>query len=84
MDPLTLLGFTAGAIVSTSFFPQVLKVHKSKQARDISLLTFSMIVIASVLWTIYGAILGDMPIIATNVIIFFMAASVVVMKLKYK
>jgi MtN3 and saliva related transmembrane protein len=84
MDPLTLLGLAAGIVVATAFFPQVLKVYKSKQTRDISLLTFSMIVIASVLWTVYGIILKDLPIIAANVVIFFMAAAVVVMKLKYK
>ena len=40
MEFVDILGYTAGAITSLTFLPQVIKTWKEKSARDISLWMF--------------------------------------------
>ncbi len=60
---------TAAAVIGTiTFVPQVLKVWK-QGGRDLSYLMLLFYWIAVVLWTIYGALRHDMPLVAANLAI---------------
>jgi MtN3 and saliva related transmembrane protein len=42
MDYITVVGLVAAALTVTSFFPQLIKVFKTRSTRDISLGMFSI------------------------------------------
>lgn len=60
------LGYVAGIITVVAFLPQVLRAWRTRQTRDLSLTGISLLVAAGSLWIIYGALIGDWPIVATN------------------
>ena len=86
MTGVDILGYSAGAITSLTFLPQVIKTWKVKSAKDISLLMFIIAAINEVMWVFYGALLNpaNWVIILTNVIVLTMASTMIYFKLKYK
>ena len=85
MDPLAikLIGFAAAACTTVAYAPQVIKVWKTRSARDISLGMFLIMVLGLALWLIYGLLCGDGPLIASNAVTMLLAGGILVMKLKY-
>ena len=82
--PVEIIGGCAGILCAVSFLPQVVKIFRSKNAGNISLLTFSIFSMGVFLWFIYGLLIRDIPIIITNIAVFILALSIIFMKLKYK
>jgi MtN3 and saliva related transmembrane protein len=80
---LTLLGFLAGVLTTAAFVPQVLKIRKTRSARDISLAMYAVFTTGVVLWLVYGVALGSVPIIVANVFTLVLALAVLVMKVRY-
>jgi len=85
MDPLAikLIGFAAATCTTVAYAPQVIKVWKTRSARDISLGMFLIMVLGLALWLIYGLLSGDGPLIASNAVTMLLAGGILVMKLKY-
>lgn len=81
---VTALGFAAAALTTFSFLPQVVKVWRSQQAGDISLVTYGMFCTGIALWLIYGLLIGDGPIIVANIITLALAGSVLVLALRFR
>lgn len=76
---------TAAALCSiTSFAPQVIKIARERDASAVSLRTYVLTCTCFVLWTTYGALNGDWPIIAANALAGCMAASVLFMKWRFR
>ncbi len=84
MSGVDILGYSAGAITSLTFLPQVIKTWKLKSARDISLLMFLIAALNEVMWIIYGALLDNWVIILTNIIVLSMALTMIFFKLRFK
>ncbi len=84
MSLITLLGLAAGTLTTLAFLPQVVKTWRTKSAADLSLDTFSLISTGVFLWLVYGLLIGDVPIILANAVTFCLAASVVVLALRYR
>ncbi len=84
MDAIELLGLIAGALTTSAFIPQVIKIYKTKSAKDISLGMYLVFVGGVTLWLIYGVAIGKTPMIIWNGVGLFFAIVVIVMKLKYK
>jgi MtN3 and saliva related transmembrane protein len=81
VEASTVIG-TAAAIASTlSFTPQAWKIIKSRQTKDISAGMYVLTVGGFALWTAYGVLLGQWPLIVTNTICFILAAFILAMKL---
>ena len=85
MDPLAikLIGFAAAACTTVAYAPQVIKVWKTRSARDISLGMFLIMVLGLALWLVYGLLSGDGPLIASNAVTMLLAGGILVMKLRY-
>lgn len=79
-----LLGLTAGAFTTISFLPQVIKTWKSRSAKDLSLVMFSLFTFGVALWLIYGLIVNDLPVIFSNVLTLILAATILYFKLRFK
>ncbi|MDF2383731.1 SemiSWEET transporter [Nostoc ellipsosporum NOK] len=83
MDGIEVLGYTAGAITSLTFLPQVIKTLKEKSAKDVSLLMFIIAVVNQTMWVVYGALLSNWVIILTNSVILSMSVTMIILKLRY-
>ncbi len=83
MSIAEIIGYTAGAITSLTFLPQVIKTWKEKSAKDVSLLMFIIAAANEVLWIIYGVLLNNWVIIATNVVVLTMSLCMIWLKLRY-
>lgn len=77
------LGFIAGALVTFSIIPQLLRVFKLKSAREISTLFTTLLLIGIVIWLAYGIFLGLPPVILWNAIGAVLVAWLLYAKLKY-
>lgn len=77
------LGYFAGMLTVGSFLPQVIRAWRTRRTRDLSLEGISLIVIASSLWVVYGAITADWPIILTNLGMASLNGALVVAKLRH-
>lgn len=84
IDFITLLGLIAGILTTLAYLPQAIKTWQSKSADDIS---WSMLIILSVgivLWLVYGVSIRNIPLIAANVVTFFLTSIILVLKIRYK
>ena len=78
-----LIGAVAGALTTIAFIPQVWRIWKTRSARDLSLLTYSIFTFGVALWFVYGLLLGAWPIIACNGLTLLLAGTVLAMKLRF-
>ena len=79
----TAIGLAAGFLTTIAFIPQVLKIWKSKSARDVSLPMFVAFTIGVALWLAYGILNQELPIIVWNAVTLVFAAAILGMKLKF-
>ena len=84
MDGITWIGLAGGTLTTLAFVPQVLKTWRTRQTRDISLGMWLALCAGILLWLVYGALLGDLPLVAANTVTLVLAGSVLLMKLRYK
>ena len=62
----TILGTVAGLLSTSSFVPQVIKAWQEGNTEAISKRMYIVTVSAFVLWTVYGFVIGSLPIIIFN------------------
>lgn len=63
---IKLVGFLAGALTTVSFLPQVVKSLRTRHMGDFNLLFIVLMLAGLVLWTVYGFMLGQLPLIVAN------------------
>ena len=78
------LGYLAGFLTVVSFLPQVLRTWKTRRTKDLSMGMFGLIIAASVLWIVYGAITSDWPVILTNSGMIALNGALAVAKVRYE
>ncbi len=83
MDKVTLLGLFAAACTTISFAPQAIKILRTKQTKDISLVMYSVMVIGVMAWLAYGIALQDTPLIAANIVTLGLTGSILLLKLQH-
>ena len=79
-----IIGIIAGTCTTISFVPQIIKIFRTRHARDISLAMYIVLTTGIFLWLVYGIFLGEFPIILANAVAFILCLSVIVMKLAYR
>lgn len=86
MNAVDILGYSAGAITTLTFLPQIIKTWKEKSAKDISLGMFVIAAVNEVMWIAWGALLtpSNWIVIITNSIILLMSLTMIFLKLSYK
>ena len=65
-DLFTLLGFTAGAVTSVAFIPQLIRGYRTKKLHDISYGMPLVLISGMSLWFLYGVLRNDIAIIVAN------------------
>ncbi|MFV5695217.1 SemiSWEET family sugar transporter [Flavobacterium sp. LB3P122] len=68
MDYIQILGLVAAAMTTGANFPQTYKIIKTKSTKDISKVTYAMLLFGGIMWLIYGIFKSDLPIIIANAI----------------
>ncbi len=79
-----LIGIAAGICTAISLLPQLIKIIREKEARNISLFYLVILLAGLSLWIWYGVLKDDLPIIATNVVSLALNVAIIVMGIKYK
>lgn len=79
-----IFGTVAGTISSITFLPQVIKIWKTKSAKDLSLWTLFFLALGVSLWLIYGILKADAPLIITNAIVLSMIFIMLYFKILFK
>lgn len=78
-----IVGIMAGTLSTVSFIPQVVKICRTKNAKDLSITAFSVFAVSIVLWLTYGIMIGELPIIIANSVSLGLIVSIVILKIKY-
>jgi len=84
MDVIEALGLVAGFIGAFAFAPQALKILRDRDGRNVSALTYAMVLTGALLWACYGALRGAPSIILWNVVAASLAALVLTLKLRQR
>lgn len=80
MTAALVVGYVASAFSIGAFIPQVWKLIKTRDTKALSTPTWVAEVITFALWTTYGVLLGQIPIIVTNAACGVMSIFILVMK----
>jgi MtN3 and saliva related transmembrane protein len=78
-----ILGLSAGGLTCIASLPQLIKIIKEKQAKDVSLKTLIILLIGISLWITYGILKKDTPIIVTNGLAFALNIALLVLRIIY-
>lgn len=66
MTILAILATVFGAASGFANLPQAHRIFKRKSAKDISILTYSILLVGTIIWFFYGLEIRNFPIIITN------------------
>lgn len=84
MQAIQILGLAAGTITSITFLPQVVKIWKTKSAKDLSLAMLMLLILGVTMWLVYGLTVMDAAIIYTNSMVLTMSLILLYFKMRYK
>jgi MtN3 and saliva related transmembrane protein len=78
-----IMGFVAGAFVTFSLVPQIIRVFKLKSAREISILFTGLMLVGILMWLGYGISKSLFPVILWNAIGAVLVFTLLFGKLRY-
>lgn len=78
-----VIGIVAGICTSTAVIPQLVRTIKEKKAEDVSPLMFIILLTGTSIWTYYGFLKDDMPIIVTNIFSSLVTITMLFMKFRF-
>jgi MtN3 and saliva related transmembrane protein len=78
---VTAIGGVAAAASTVSFMPQAVKIIRTRDTSSISAGMYVVTVFGFILWTSYGGLLGEWPIIASNGVCLLVSSFILAMKL---
>ena len=78
------LGIVAGILTMWGIVPQIVKAYKSNQVDDVSRGMLMIIMSGVGLWTVYGILKDDIPIIITNALAFLLNGYMLLLTYKLK
>lgn len=81
MPTAAIVGTLAALCSTLSFAPQAWKIIRSRHTKDISTGMYLLTVTGFALWTAYGFVLMQWPLIASNLICLSLSAFILAMKL---
>ena len=76
-----LVGYVAAGLTTVSFFPQAIKTLRSGDTKSISLGMYGLFTSGVALWSLYGLLVKDGPVLVANLITLLPAAVVLQRKI---
>ncbi|MFA5796723.1 MAG: SemiSWEET family transporter [Candidatus Woesearchaeota archaeon] len=83
MSVLSILATTFGILMGLANFPQAYRIFKRKHAKDVSILTFSIIAVGGIVWLAYGIEINNIAIILGNGVGVIACTAVIIGWIKY-
>ncbi len=80
---LEMMGYTAGALTTLAFVPQVLQIYRTKSVKDVSLAMFLLFTLGIALWLGYGIMTRSFPVVAANATTLVLSFVILYFKWKY-
>lgn len=68
MSFITIMGFAAAVLTTSSFVPQAIKTIRTKDTRSISFFMYLLFSAGTLLWLLFGIFSDNLPIIIANAI----------------
>ena len=65
---ITIIGYTASLCMILGYLPQAIVTMKTRDTDGIAMPTFCMLGLGSIFFVVQGALLGNWPLVITNVI----------------
>jgi MtN3 and saliva related transmembrane protein len=84
IDQNEIIGLIAAVCTTFAFIPQVMKVWKTKQTKDLSLRMYSIMFIGIILWLVYVIRIDSLSIIMANVVTATLVGTILVYIIKGK
>lgn len=81
MDLLKILGLIAATLTTGAYIPQAYRTIKTQSTKDLSVATFSMLFVGTILWFFYGFFLNDWPLMLANGITAVLAGIIFYLKI---
>ena len=81
---IELIGLIAAVFTTSSFFPQVIKIWKTKQTKDISTTMYITMMIGTCFWLTYGLLINSFAIIVANIVSSILILFVLIFKFLHK
>jgi len=69
-------------LTTIAFVPQVVKTWRTRSTHDISLGMFAILVAGMTAWLIYGALIGDLPLVLANAVTLGLAGTILIFKIR--
>jgi len=79
----TFVSAMAAVLTTVAFVPQAIHIIRFKETRAISLQMYVVFASGVALWLVFGVMIWNWPIIATNAITLALALTIIRMKLRY-
>lgn len=79
-----IVGYAAAAFTTFSLLPQILRIRRLKEAKDVSLLMPSMVAAGSALWTVFGFMISSPPVVVANSVALLIALVTVFFAVRYR
>jgi MtN3 and saliva related transmembrane protein len=76
------IGMVGACLTTFSFLPQAIRIWRTRSARDVSVVMYVMMTSGSVMWLIYGLLLGSPSLIFSNAVGVVLVGSVLALKLR--
>lgn len=84
MDTTTLLSSSAAIVTTAGYVPQAYRTIRTRSTASLSLPAYVMLTAGTSLWTAYGLVAGNWPIIISNGITAALAGTILALKLVAK
>ena len=78
-----LVSAVAATLTTAAFVPQAMHIIRYKETRAISLFMYVSFATGVALWLLFGAMIGNWPIMVSNAVTLMLALAIIAMKLKY-
>lgn len=79
-----LIGYSAAVCGTFVMLPQLVKSIKTKKVGDVSAVMLILCILNCSLWTAYGILIKNAPMVLSNVAVFFIGFTEFILKLAYK
>ncbi|MCF6133240.1 SemiSWEET family sugar transporter [Flavobacterium wongokense] len=66
MEAIEITGYLAAALTTAANIPQTYIIIKEKSTAHVSVTTYSLLLLGTALWVVYGIVQMDWPIIIAN------------------
>ena len=81
---IEIIGLIAAVFTTSSFLPQVVKIYKTKQTKDVSAAMYIVMFIGILFWLYYGIFIKSFAIITANVVSGVLVLFVLLFKFFYE